>query len=157
VFEHGIREVFDAQSDEAALRERLRQIGGTPAELRQHERTADGVRYTLLQGIGVEQLPPAVRSLRNSDLVVHREQHFETSDSGYHGHATVTVEGIPGEITAHTEITPDSDTTVQYTTGEATVRIPLVGSKLESVIAEQVTKLLRKEAEFVTRWLTREE
>src|SRR5699024_4746940 len=157
VFEHGIREVFGAQSDETALRERLRRLGGKHAELREHEWIPDGVRYTLLQGIGMEQLPPAVRSLREGDLVVRREQHFEAADAGYHGHATVTVEGIPGKITARTGITPEGEGTVQRTTGEATVRIPLVGGKLESVIAEQVTKLLRKEAEFVTRWLAHEQ
>ena len=35
-----------------------------------------------------------------------------------------------------------------------TVRIPLFGAKLESVIVEQVTKLLEREAEFTAKWLT---
>ena len=49
----------------------------------------------------------------------------------------------------------DPAAAVQVTRGEVTVRIPLVGGKLEGVIAEQVTTLLEREAEFTTSWLTR--
>lgn len=155
-FDHDVRDVFAAQSDEAALRARLRQLGGKNADLQQHERTSDGVRYTLLQCIEPDQLPQAARALHKGDLVVHRDHAFRVAGDGYTGHVTVSVDGIPGEITARAELTPVGDGAVQRITGEATVRVPLVGGKLESVIAEQVTKLLRKEAEFTERWLAGE-
>lgn len=43
--------------------------------------------------------------------------------------------------------------TVLRISGEVIVRIPLFGGKLEAVIAEQVTKLLEREAEFTAKWL----
>lgn len=145
--------MFTAQADETALWARLRQLGGKNAELLHHEWTADGVRYTLSQGVGAEQLPQAARALHNGDLVVRREHSLSADGDGYTGHVSASVEGIPGEITARSEITPDGDGTVQRITGEATVRIPLVGGKIESVVAEQITKLLAKEAEFTAQWL----
>lgn len=152
-FDHGVREVLAAQSEEDALRARLRELGGKDATLRGHEWTAGGVRFTLLQGIPAEKLPQAVRTLHKGDLVVHREQTFEQAGDGYTGVAKASVSGVPGEITARTEITPRGEGTRQHTVGEAKVNVPLVGGKLESVIAEQVTNLLRMEAEFTAKWL----
>jgi len=152
-FEQRTHEVFAAQSEQYALHARLQQLGGKHSRLLQHEPTAAGVRYALLQHIGAEQLPQVVRNLHSGDLAVHRQQLLEADGAGYAGSTTVTVDGVPGEITASTEITPHGAGAVQHTRGEATVRIPLVGRKLESVVAEQVTKLLRKEAEFTARWL----
>ena len=37
--------------------------------------------------------------------------------------------------------------------GEAKVDVPIVGGKVESVVAEQVVKLMRREAEFTKEWL----
>lgn len=152
-FAHAPAEVLAAQSEPEPLRARLEHLGGTHAGLSEHEHTADGVRYTLLQGIAAEQLPKAVRSLHRGDLVVRREQSFERSGEGYTGTTTAGVDGIPGEITARTEITPHDGYTVQRTTGEAKVRMPVVGGKLEAAIAEQVAKLLEREAEFTKSWL----
>lgn len=155
-FHHGAREVLAAQTDEDALRARLQQLGGKHASLQGHERDADRVRYTLLQAIGAEKLPQAVRALHKGDLIVHREHTFDRDDDGYTGFCKAGVNGVPGEITARTTITPQSDGTVQHTVGEATVRMPLIGGKLETVIAEQVIHLLEMEAEFTAKWIARE-
>lgn len=155
-FDHGVREVLAAQSEEDALLARLAELGGKDATLRGHEWTASGVRYTLLQGVSAEKLPQAVRALHKGDLVVHREQTFEPDGAGYAGATRARVDGVPGEITARTTITPRGAGTVQHTTGEAKVSIPLVGAKLESLIAEQVTSLLRMEADFTAKWLAGE-
>lgn len=142
-----------AQSEPDALRARLRELGGKNATIQEHERTASGVRFTLLQGVGAEKLPQAVRTLHKGDLVVHREQTFEPEGDSYTGVARASVGGVPGEITIRTEITPRGAGTAQHTVGAAKVNVPLVGGKLEAVIAEQVTNLLRMEAEFTAKWL----
>ncbi|WP_020668621.1 DUF2505 domain-containing protein [Amycolatopsis nigrescens] len=152
-FSHGIAAVFAAQSGEAALRARLELLGGKHAGLPEHTLTSSGAHYKLVQGIGAEQLPQAVRTLHKGDLIVHREQTWTASGGGYTGTAKATVAGVPGEINARTELTERDGQTVLRTSGEVKVRIPLVGGKLESVIAEQVTKLLEHEAEFTAKWL----
>ncbi|WP_216210781.1 DUF2505 domain-containing protein [Amycolatopsis aidingensis] len=154
-FPHSVGEVYRTQTDAAALRARLAEIGGQQARLAEHEAGADGVRFTLVQGIPADRLPQVVRSLHRGDLIVHREQRWQRTgaDEVYTGTATATVDGVPGRITARTELRTGGEGAVLRTTGEVTVRIPLVGGKLEGVIAEQVTKLLEREAEFTASWL----
>ncbi|GAB3495475.1 DUF2505 domain-containing protein [Amycolatopsis cihanbeyliensis] len=157
-FPHSVDEVYRAQSDAAALRARLERIGGHQARLAEHEATADGVRFTLVQGISADRLPQAVRSLHRGDLIVHREQRWQHTGDGevYTGTATASVDGVPGRITARTELRAGGAGAVLRATGEVTVRIPLVGGKLEGAIAEQVTALLEREAEFTASWLGRD-
>jgi hypothetical protein len=152
-FAHGVDEVLAASTDESVLRARLEQIGGTSAALLEHSTTPDGVRFKLRQGIEAERLPQAVRTLHKGDLIVQREQAWHRSGEGYTGTAKAAVSGVPGEISARTELTSENGRTVLGTTGEVKVRLPLVGGKLESVVAEQVRKLLEREAEFTAKWL----
>ncbi|MFC4001748.1 DUF2505 domain-containing protein [Prauserella oleivorans] len=152
-FPHSVADVYAAQSSEAALRARLAELGGKHATLEDHTSTSDGVRYTLLQGVPAEKLPQAVRSLHKGDLMVRREHTWAPSGAGYTGTIKAHVPGLPGDITASTELTGDGQGSVQATRGEVTVRIPLVGGKLEGFVAEQVTRLLEREAEFTATWL----
>ena len=148
-----VGEVFVALSEESVLRARLGQLGGKRGSLQEYAATPGGVKYRLTQGIGAEQLPQAVRTLHKGDLIVRRDQVWTVADEGYTGTANATVNGVPGEITAQTTLTREGGKTVLRTLGEVTVRIPLFGARLESVIAEQVTKLLAHEAEFTAKWL----
>jgi hypothetical protein len=155
VFSQDIAAVLAALSDEAVLRARLEEIGGKSASLVEHNETPEGVRFKLRQAVAAEQIPQAARILHKGDLVVEREQQFAKSADGYTGTVRASVNGLPAEITARTELTSDVGRTVMATTGEVKVRVPLLGAKLESVVAEQVTNLLELEAEFTAKWLAR--
>lgn len=152
-FSADLTTAWDAVAGEEALRARLEQIGGDDAELLEYVPAGSGVRYKLRQGISSDKLPSAVRTLHRGDLVVEREQTWRAGDGGYTGTATASVHGVPGEITAETSLTGDGERTTLANSGHVKVRIPLVGGKLETVIAEQVTKLLEREAEFIAKWL----
>ncbi|WP_199430977.1 DUF2505 domain-containing protein [Qaidamihabitans albus] len=154
-FPHGVADVLAAQTDESALRARLAEIGGVNATLEEHAATPDGVRYVLLQGVPAEKLPQVVRTVHKGDLVVRREHTWSGAGDRYTGTIAARVSGVPGEITARTELTAEGTATVQRTRGEAKVRIPLVGGRLEGFIAEQVSDLLEREADFTAKWLAR--
>lgn len=155
-FSADVASTYVAVAGEAALRARLEELGGHSAALLAYEASDAGLRYQLRQGISADKLPQAVRTLHKGDLLVTRTQTWRVSNdgTGHQGNATVEVGGVPGEITARTALLANGDQTVLRTSGEVTVRIPLFGGKLESVIAEQVTKLLEREAEFTAKWLT---
>jgi hypothetical protein len=152
-FGESVSDVYLAQSDEVALRTRLAEIGGAHARLSEHSLTNDGVRFRLVQGINADQLPQAVRAVHKGDLIVHREQVWRRAGEGWTGTAKATVDGIPGEINAGTQLRATGGVTELRSDGEVKVRIPFVGGKLERLIAEQVTKLLEREAEFTAKWL----
>ncbi|HKS48395.1 MAG TPA: DUF2505 domain-containing protein [Amycolatopsis sp.] len=152
-FDQDIAEVFKAVSDEDAWRARLDAIGGPNARIESYSQSGDQWRFVLYQGVSAEKLPAFVRALYPGDLVVEREQTWEKADEGYTGTVTATVSGIPGQITARTELSTKSGETVLSTDGEVKIRIPLVGGKVEGFVADQVTRLLQSEAEYTARWL----
>jgi hypothetical protein len=155
-FSADVAATYAAVAGEVALRARLEQLGGHSAALLSYEVSGSDLRYELRQGISADKLPQAVRTLHKGDLLVTRTQTWRVSNdgTGHQGQASVEVGGVPGEITARTALLANGAKTVLRISGEVTVRIPLFGGKLESVIAEQVTKLLEHEAEFTAKWLT---
>jgi hypothetical protein len=136
--------------DRAFLEERLRVLGGKGATLVDHRDGADGVSLRLRQGVAAERLPGAVRAILKGDLVVEREERW-TPDGAATGRATIS--GVPGEITSRHRLTDRADGSELVVDAEVRVGIPLVGGKLEGVIAEQVGKLLAAESEFTAKWL----
>ncbi|MBB3049323.1 hypothetical protein FHS23_000318 [Prauserella isguenensis] len=151
-FPASVADVVAAQADEAALHARLAEIGGTGAALEDHTVDGDEVRYTLVQGVPADKLPSVAQKFVSGDLMVRREHVWH----GGEGTIRAQVDGIPGEITGTVSVEPDGDAAArQVTRGEVTVKIPLVGGKLEGLIAEQVTTLLEREADFTTSWLAR--
>ena len=152
-FAHGVSDVYAAQAGEDALRARLADIGGHNSALLEYTPNADGVRFHLRQGVGAEKLPSVVRSLHPGDLFVERHEIWQIAGESYTGLAEATVSGIPGEITARTELRAEDGKTVLRTTGEVKIRIPLVGGKLEGFVASEITKLLKREAEYSAQWL----
>ncbi|MGW4484028.1 DUF2505 domain-containing protein [Amycolatopsis sp. NPDC004368] len=157
-FSAGLAAVLAAVSGEDALRARLAELGGDSAALLSHEVNGDTalydtVRYELRHGIAAQRLPQAVRALHKGDIVVQRKQVWQRSGDGYTGKVDVSVSGVPGEIGAQTFLTPRGARVEFRTSGEVTVRIPLFGGKIEEFVAQQVTNLLAREADFTTSWL----
>ncbi|WP_328606026.1 DUF2505 domain-containing protein [Amycolatopsis sp. NBC_00345] len=152
-FSAGLAAVVAAVSGEEALQARLEELGGDNAKLLSYTANGDVVRFELQHGINAARLPQAVRALHKGDLIVRRNEEWRSSGDGYVGTIDVNVSGVPGEIAARTSLKPEGEHVRSLTDGEVTVRIPLFGGKIESVVAEQVTTLLRREAEFTARWL----
>lgn len=141
--------VYSTLVDEAFLTARLRDIGGKGAALLGYQTSDDGVDYRLRQGVDAKHLPGAVRSILSGDLVVEREEQWRGHESG--GRATIN--GVPAEIRSRSRLTAQGDGTEMLVRAEVKVNIPLLGGKIEKVVAEQVTKLLAAEAEYVEKWL----
>lgn len=145
--------VFATLVDEAFLRARLREIGGKDAALLRHTRTGDAVTFTLRQGVDAARLPSAARSLLRGDLVVEREERWRPDGERFAAATSVTITGVPGEIRGQSRIGDQRDGSLLVVRAEVRVSIPLVGGKLEQVVAGQVTKLLATESEFTEKWL----
>ena len=141
--------VYAALVDKAFLTDRLAAIGGNGATLIEHSAGADSAEFALRQGVSAEHLPSAARTFLKGDLVVEREERWQADGDGYRATLKATVRGIPGEITGLSRLVG----TELVTNAEVRVGIPLVGGKLEKLIAEQVGKLLATESEFAVAWL----
>ncbi|MFC3892234.1 DUF2505 domain-containing protein [Lentzea rhizosphaerae] len=146
---HSAEKVFGALVDETYLRDRLAEIGGTNAELVMFTTTEVRTSYQLKQGVPAEHLPSMAKSLLGGDLVIQRIENW----AALAGTVEVTLGGVPGRLDGAFTITDNGSGSKLTLTGEVKVSIPLMGGKLEKLIAEQVTVLLDKESEFTSEWL----
>lgn len=69
----------------------------------------------------------------------------ETWTSAEQARVEVTIPGKPGEMTGSVSLSEASGTTTEIVQFEITVRIPLVGSKIEGLIGDLLSKALRAE------------
>jgi hypothetical protein len=146
------QDVFRALVDETYLRDRLAVLGGTGAELVSFTRSGPETSYELKQGVPAEHLPSIARGIVGGDLVIHRSEAWREPDLT--GTVEVTINAVPGRLdgTMALQDAPGGGSTLTLT-GQVNVGIPLVGGKLETVIAEQVAELLDRESAFTSRWL----
>lgn len=144
-FPHPPDVVVGALTDDAFLNARLAELGGKDAALVSH----DGDRIVLRQGVPVEFLPSVVRRFTGDDLVLDRTENWH----GTSADVQVDVRGLPGSITGTQEVVPDGEGSRLTVRARTEVPVPMVGGKIEGVVAEQVSELLRWETEFLTRWL----
>ncbi|MEO6084865.1 MAG: DUF2505 domain-containing protein [Umezawaea sp.] len=146
-----VQDVFKALVDESYLRDRLAVLGGTDPQLVSFSSTDGKASYQLKQGVSAEHLPSVAKGLLGGDLVIHRAEVW--TEAGTTGTVEVTLTGVPGRLDGTIVLAEHASGSRMTLTGQVKVSIPLMGGKLETMIAEQVTKLLDKENEFTTEWL----
>lgn len=74
---------------------------------------------------------------------------------GRAGSLTAAMEGQPGGVEGTLRITPVEAGTTVSLDAEISVRVPLVGGKIERYVAGLLDKLMRTEHELGTAWLAR--
>jgi len=145
-------DVFSALVDETYLKDRLKVLGGTDAQLVSFASDGGTTSYQLRQGVSAEHLPSMARNLLGGDLVIQRAEAW--TEAGRTGTVEVTINGVPGRLDGTFTLAENGGGGSKLTlAGQVKVSIPLVGGKLETMIAEQVAALLEKENEFTTEWL----
>jgi hypothetical protein len=116
--------------------------------------TVDGVDDTM--SVMVDQKRPAegIPSFAKKLVgdTIHIQQREEWS-SRTDATLEVSVPGKPGHLKGTITLRPDGEGTVETVSGDIKVHIPLVGGKLEGLIAELFEHALRAEQRVGTRWL----
>lgn len=142
--------------DREFLRAKLEAIGGNNAALLDLASDADSAKYTLRQGVNREHLPTPVQKILRGDLVIERTETWRLAESGrYEGTVTARVKDAPGNIGGGLTVAGRDGGSEFAINAEAKVDVPLIGGKIESAIAEQVVRLMEREARFTQQWLAR--
>jgi hypothetical protein len=152
---HPADEVYATMVDPDYLRARLERIGGPGAALLEHSIDVRGARYRLRLGLDAKDLPSVVRSVLSGDLTIERDERWTRQDSGrYLGEVDVTIHGAPASATGGMRLRdlPDGGSELNVR-ADARVSVPLIGGKIEGVVAEQVQRLLAAETAFTQEWL----
>ena len=147
--------VYDASPDEVramlfdpAFRERVLE---DQKVLRGSARVSDGV-VTVEQVQAAEGLPSVATKIVGDEIAIVQRETWTSED---HADVEVTIPGKPGEISGTATILERGGSTVERIDLEVTVRIPLVGSKLEALVAGLLEKALDKEQATGRAWLSR--
>jgi hypothetical protein len=148
-------EVYATMVDPDYLRSRLQRIGGPGAALLEHTADTGGARYRLRHGLDAKDLPPAVRGVLPGDITIERTERWTRQESGrYLGDVQVAIPGTPASAAGGMRLhdTGDGGSELQVR-ADVTVQVPLLGGKIEGVVADQVRKLLTAESAFTQQWL----
>ncbi|GAA5155319.1 DUF2505 domain-containing protein [Pseudonocardia eucalypti] len=147
--------VFGVLTDREFLEARLARIGGPGAGLVDHSATPDAARIVFLQGVSRDHLPGPVRKLLPGDLRIERTETWRLVAPGrYAGEIGGRVKDAPGQVSGTLALTGAGGSCDYVLDGTAKVNVPLVGGKVEELIAEHLNKLIDRESRFAQEWLS---
>jgi Protein of unknown function (DUF2505) len=156
-FEHTLR--YDAPPKavfgmlgEAVFREQVCEAQHTTEATATVDGMDDTMTVTVDQHRPAEGIPSFARKFVGESIHIrqHEEWHSATDAA-----LEVSVPGKPGHLKGTITLRPDGDGTVETVAGEIRVHVPLVGGKLEAMIAELLKHALRAEQKVGTAWLAK--
>ena len=109
--------------------------------------------------VRIEQVQPAVgipsfaRKFVGDEIQIVQTESWGSADRA---DVTVTIPGKPGDMTGHAVLAESGDRTTETVDLTVKVGIPIVGGKLEGLIADLLLKALRTEERVGHEWLARE-
>lgn len=110
----------------------------------------DGEVVTVDRVQSAEKLPAfAVKVIGREIEIVQ----VETWTSVDHADVEITIPGKPGEIRGTIDLLERDGGTLERIALTVSVRIPLVGGKVEAIVEEMLEKALDREHQTGTRWL----
>jgi len=148
--------IYAAISDRTYLIARLEQLGGPGARLLEHEADDGGVRYTLQHGMPQGGLSPLVAGLLPGEVLIERSETLHPAAAGgYAGDVAVQVKGVPAVAGGWMRLqdVPSGNELVVH--ADIAVPVPLLGDRIEKMVAEQIRQLLEAETRFTLDWLAR--
>jgi hypothetical protein len=148
-------EVYATMVDPEYLRTRLEQIGGPGAGLLEHTADVQGAHYRLRHGLDAKDLPSVVRGVLPGDVTIERTERWTRQESGrYLGDVQVAIPGTPASAAGGMRLRdlPDGGSELNVR-ADVTVSVPLIGGKIEEIVADQVQRLLTAESAYTQQWL----
>lgn len=117
------------------------------------ERGDDTASVTIDQGHATDRLPGFAKKIVGEHIVMVQK---EAWTDGSHGRITVTVPGKPGEMTGTATLVADAGGVTEKVDMAVTVHLPLIGGKVEGLIADMLGKALRAEHTVGKDWLAKQ-
>ena len=115
--------------------------------------SGSGMQVRLEQAHSTDRIPSFAQRLVGNEIRFVQEESWP-SPSGADIH--VTMPGKPGDMTGTTSLTQSGNDVVQQVDLEVKFSIPLVGGKVESLVADFVGKAYAAENKVGVKWLNGE-
>jgi hypothetical protein len=141
-----------AMLDDPAYRDRVLHAQGGVRGTFEIETEGDITTAVVDQVRPAAGLPSYATKFVGSEInIVQREEWTSAEYADLH----VTIPGKPGTMVGSISLVEDGGTTTETVAVEITVNIPLVGGKIEKLIADMLRKALRAEEQVARDYLSR--
>ncbi len=110
----------------------------------------DGDVATIEQVRSGDDIPAFARKFVGDEILIIQTENWTSPTSA---DVRLTIPGKPGEAVGTITLVESGTTTTETVVLDVTVKIPLVGGKIEGMIAEMVGAALDKEHEVGVEWL----
>jgi hypothetical protein len=147
VYDASVEEVSAMMQDPAfrtLVLERLRVLRGDA-------KVQDGV-VTIEQVLPARGLPSFATKIVGDEITTLQVERWTSVD---HADVDVSIPGKPGDMAGSVSLKAAGEQTVETVDMEVTIRLPLIGGKIESLIAEMLGKALDVEHRTGAEWLAR--
>jgi hypothetical protein len=131
--------------DAVYLKRRSELAGETNVEVKV-EPVGDGMHITVARDREVE-LPAFAKKMFSPQNRIVEDTTWRRQDGQWVAEYSVSVGNLPGEVRGKTTLVPSGKGTMYESNFEVTARIPLVGGKLEAVVADKLEETFRANAE----------
>lgn len=111
-----------------------------------------GTQITIEQVRAAEGIPSFAKKFVGEEIHIVQTERWSTDDAA---DVTLTIPGKPGDMTGTTRLTDSGGTTTETVELTVKVGIPLVGGKIEGLIADLLLKALKTENAVGREWLAR--
>jgi hypothetical protein len=152
-YDHPIETVIGAFTDPEFYLEKFEGVGARDVEVLASS-DEDGV-FTIETRREVPlDVPGALKTFLGSwTTVLQNEEWVEGEDGQYLNEIEINSEGVPALITGTMTLIPTEGGCVNEVVMEIDCRIPLIGRKLESFVADSTAEQLDAEYEFIQSYL----
>lgn len=93
--------------------------------------------------------PTVVRKILGEDLVIHQEELWSDESTAS---LRLTTPGQPGKVTGTMTLAPRDGGSVQLIDADITVRVPLVGGRIEELIGWVLSHVLELQGQVAQGW-----
>ncbi|MBZ5740124.1 DUF2505 domain-containing protein [Nocardioides mangrovi] len=140
-----------AMLDDQAYREEVIAAQGGTKNAVTFEQDGDTVVVVLDQVQPAKGLPSFATKFVGDQINIVQREEWTAAD---HAELHVTIPGKPGQMVGSIELTEDGGTTTETVACVITVGIPLVGGKIEKLIADMLRKALVAEEKVARGYLS---
>ena len=116
----------------------------------QIDRDGQGMTVTIDQIQEARGIPGFAKKFVGDEINIVQTEDWTSPEKG---NIHVAIPGKPGEMSGTALLTEDPDGTTETVNLTVKVNIPLVGGKIESLIADLLSKALRAEHRVGVKWL----
>ena len=113
----------------------------------------EGERITFSGTARPELLPAAASRFVKGALHISFTEEWRRDEAVARSRTTVTVDGAPVSVEASSTLSPSEEGCVRQVRGNLSVRIPLLGGRIEKEAVAHLGRVVERERELATQWL----